>query len=350
MKTLGKRIWLLPALLAVLLFCGCTSADISGSYEQGLEALENGKADLALSCFQDAVKYGHKASQAYRGEGLVYLQWEQYEKAEECFDRALEELADTSANRAFKEDIMLYKAEACHKAGHTESARSVYSELLDGQNAGRAYLLRGELYLEKDSYEDAANDFRMALQKDSSYENYIRIYEAYSAKNRAGDGAVYLKQALDNEPANAEDYAAYGKICYYLGQTEQAKEYLSRAIEYGDGESFVRLGEICIDTGDIPGARAIYEKNIDSDYAAAAYNGLALCDMADGEYDSALEKLEAGLALQDGSMDEDLKLNRIAAYERKMDFSKAESLLDAFLKEYPNNADAQREKQFLSTR
>jgi TolA-binding protein len=47
---------------------------------------------------------------------------------------------------------------------------------------------------------------------------------------------------------------------------------------------------------------------------------------------------------------QDLLYNEIVAYEKLGQFSKAEEMMQSYLKSYPDDQDAQREQLFLQTR
>ena len=83
---------------------------------------------------------------------------------------------------------------------------------------------------------------------------------------------------------------------------------------------------------------------------ASRKNWLALCDIAEGSYDSALEHIESGLSAAGEQDRENLLYNQIVVYEKKLDFAQAKTLMAAFLEEFPDNEEAIRESQFLQSR
>ena len=105
----------------------------------------------------------------------------------------------------FRKMFLYYQAEAYLGAGQTQEAEAVYQELSEGSNPGLACCMRGQMYLEEGDTEKAAELFREAVGYDNSYDMYIRIYEAYTAVRREADGAVYLREALELVPSEAQD-------------------------------------------------------------------------------------------------------------------------------------------------
>lgn len=66
--------------------------------------------------------------------------------------------------------------------------------------------------------------------------------------------------------------------------------------------------------------------------------------------ESALAAFQAGLASEDKSCMQTLKLNEIAAYENLAQFQKAAVLMESYLASYPDDERAKREYEFLKTR
>ena len=80
------------------------------------------------------------------------------------------------------------------------------------------------------------------------------------------------------------------------------------------------------------------------------YNQLGLCEMAKGEYQKALEAFQAGMQLENSGMIQSLAFNEIVAYEHLGEFEKAYVLMGSYLNSYPDDEQARREYDFLSTR
>ena len=72
--------------------------------------------------------------------------------------------------------------------------------------------------------------------------------------------------------------------------------------------------------------------------------------MAKGEYRKALDAFQAGMQLQNVTMMQTLSFNEIVAYEYLGDYRQASILMENYLKNYPDDAQAKREYEFLSTR
>ena len=102
---------------------------------------------------------------------------------------------------------------------------------------------------------------------------------------------------------------------------------------------------------DFAHARSMYERILENEGESPLVdNGLALCYLESGDYDTALSYIEKGLESGDEEQLRELRFNEIVAYERKLDFSTARVKAEAYMQLYPTDEDGGRELQFLNTR
>ena len=117
-------------------------------------------------------------------------------------------------------------------------------------------------------------------------------------------------------------------------------------------EATLILGMVYMAQGDTSNARSFYQQYIDADGddPAKGYNGLALCDISDGDYDSALQNISQGLG--DATSDEmrDLLFNEIVVYEKKLDLSTALSKAQEYVQTFKDDDAAAKELTFLQSR
>lgn len=321
----------------------------SGAYDAGLKALEQKNYVEALAQFQVAAKEDGRGVEAYRCEGITYLEMEDYEHAVILLDKSLEEL--DYKDEAFEKDVNYYLAAAYQGGGQTDKAVEIYGRLIEQYEDAEAYFLRGKLYLEQQEEQKAASDFQKSLEKDSGYENYLNVYLVYAGKNRGADGAAYLEQAVEKTPENVTEQYQQGRIFYYLEEYDRAKEVLNKAVNEGHQDAVFLLGKIYLETNDAANARALYQNYLQKNKnSAKAYNGLALCDIAEENYQSALLNIQSGLECNDEEEQENLLFNEIVVYEKQLDFNTAKQKMSEFLSKYPDHEDAIRENNFLQSR
>ncbi len=77
---------------------------------------------------------------------------------------------------------------------------------------------------------------------------------------------------------------------------------------------------------------------------------LAAYRMEQGDMDTALSMVEAGLESGSSNVRQELLACEVAIYEEKRDFQTAKEKMEAYLAEYPEDEEAARDYTFLKTR
>lgn len=341
----GKAI-LLAALGAVCFLSAC-GGEKQKMYDAACEALEQREYKEAMAKFQEAADQDVKVPQSQRGMGIAYMKLGNYEQAISLFEKALE----GEEGKKFRKDVLSYKASAEYESGKmTEALESCEAIQEIGADASCYYLV-GRIGLELDQYDAAKSNFNAAADQDTSYSMLLQIYQAYTEKDMQADGQEYLTRALDLDPESGKDYYQRGRIYYLLEDFTKAQEALLEAAKMEYGEARLFLGKIYLEQQDSANARAMYQEYAqEGGDEARAYNGLALCDMAEGNYDGALENIAAGLSSADSDSVRELLYNEVVAYENKRDFATARSKITDYLSHYPEDENAQREAEFLQNR
>ena len=340
--------------LAVVLTGVCLSACGEGeqvSYlKQGMDAVEALEYDEALNCFASAKEAGEDEQLVYRGMGLSYMGMTQYSDAVTYLEAALHSGGGRVEDIDF--DINYYLATAYYKNGQLQDASNAYSAILALRPKEKdAFYLRGCVKLAQDDFEGAQADFNEAVALDSkNYDQMIRIYMALEEYGYKDAGLIYLQNALTENEKSISDYDM-GRICYYMGDYENARSHLSNlktATEYG---AALYLGRTYEALGDYNYASTIYAQYTENDQTKAEiYNQLGLCKMQMGEYDEALAAFQAAMNIEDNGMMQTLKFNEIVTYEYKHDYKTAATLMSSYQRSYPDDATAKREYEFLQTR
>lgn len=155
---------------------------------------------------------------------------------------------------------------------------------------------------------------------------------------------------MASESGQMDNYVI-GRIYFYLGEYQKAYLALEDAKEKGGAESYLYLGRAYEATGDYNYAANVYNSYLSKDTSnAEIYNQLGMCEMARGEYRKALDAFQAGMKLGDGALMQSLSFNEAVAYEYLGEYEQAYALLTKYLENYPDDEQAEREKEFLSTR
>lgn len=331
----------------LFLSAGCTNAN-KEAYQQANEDLENGLYEDAISGYEQVISQGEYLSEAYRGMGIAYYKMGEYLSASDAFATALNQ-EDISSG--MQRDVLLYQASSCYREGMYEMAVQSCQQALELKTDVDGLFLMGKIYLEQDSYEDAASCFDQAYELDSSYEMAIQIYQAYVDRSMEADGTAYLNRALEKNPGSGEDYYEQGKIYYYMKDYDSAKEVLTEAINRDNREAKLLLGDVYLAQQDVANARTMYQDYIDGETGMAkGYNGLALCDIEEEDYVSALDNIQKGLRAAEDEDMQGLLFNQAVIYEKQMNFQEALTRFQEYLNLYPDDETAQREYIFLQSR
>lgn len=336
-------------LLSLVFFLSACVPEDSGAYDRGLDALAAGDYETAMTEFTAAEKTDGRKAESYRGQGLVYFNKGDYKYAAKLFSKSLS--AMTYDNEEFETDVLFYRAESLMRNGQYEDAEKDYGILIEGEKKALAYALLGEDKLFMKDAAGAEECFAKAVEYEPDFDIYLLIYEAASAAGAKTKGIAYLEQALKLPCSTAEDYANYGKACFYLDDYDGAKEALNQAMDMGNHEAMLILGKVYLNEKDLDSAKNLYLRYRNSGIRLAdCNNGLAMCFAEEGDYEKALYYIGLGISSQDPAAMESLLFNEIVIYERMNDFITAKHKMADFLKNYPLDSQGRREYKFLSPR
>ncbi len=349
LKGLRKKMLCLglsAAMAAALSGCGGSGERTQGAVQMIGELDYEG----ALEQLDLAQENGENVRLVDRARGIAYMGLTDYEQAAVCFEEALAGSDGLVQNVDF--DLNFYLAAAYTKSQRYGEAEDIYDAVLALRpGAEDAYFLRGNVRLVQGNYEGAKADFDKVISMDpKNYDRLIQIYQVLDYFDHGETGREYLQTALASGDKDMDKYAS-GRIHYYLGEYQSAYLDLEEARETGGVESYLYLGKSYEATGDYNYAANVYNSYLEKNEGnAEIYNQLGLCEMARGEYRNALNAFQAGMQLQNVTMMQTLSFNEIVAYEHLGDYRQASILMENYLKNYPDDAQAKREYEFLSTR
>lgn len=304
----------------------------------------------ALELLEQAEEDGENLRLVLRSKGIAYMGMADYEQAAEAFRESLAGSNGLLQNLDF--DTNYYLAAAYTKSGLYPEAEDTYNAILDLRPGEEdVYFLRGNVRMNLGDYEGAKEDFEKAIsRKPKDYDRLIAIYEVLDYFGYREDGQAYLRAALEAGDKQMSKYYI-GRIYYYLGEYQKATLALEEARDEGGVESYLYLGRAYEATGDYNYAASVYNSYLAKyEGNAEVYNQLGLCQTYLGDYQKALTAFQAGMQLEEGGMQQTLAFNEIVAYEHLGDFKQAYVLLTEYRKNYPDDSQAKREYDFLSTR
>ncbi|MCH5259835.1 MAG: tetratricopeptide repeat protein [Lachnospiraceae bacterium] len=342
--------WVLALMLAGTVLGGCSAGEQLNNTQQGMAAIQSLEYEEALDCFKNAQNEGEDEQLLYRGMGLAYMGLTRYEDAIMYLEAALHSGGSKVEDVDF--DINYYLATAYYKNGQPQDAISAYDAILALRPREKnAYYLRGCVKLSQNDFDGAQLDFNEAVILDSrDYDQMIRIYMVLEEYGYKDAGMVYLQNALKENEKSISDYDM-GRICYYMGDYENARNYLTKLKTTTDYGAALYLGRTYEALGDYNYASSIYAGYVENDQSKAEiYNQLGLCRMKMEEYESALDAFQAAMNIEDNGMMQTLKFNEIVTYEYMREYKTAAALMSSYLKSYPDDEAAKREYEFLQTR
>ena len=349
-KYAGKVRSLLAVAAMGTLLAACGAKEEVSHMRQGMDAVEALEYEEALDFFAQALEDGEDERIVYRGMGLAYMGMTKYGDAVAYLEAALHAGGGRVDDLDF--DINYYLATAYYKNGQSQQAIDAYSAILALRPKEKdAYYLRGCVKLSGNDFDGAQADFGKAVAlDDKNYDQMIRIYTALEEYGYKEAGLVYLQNALTENEKSISDYDM-GRICYYMGDYEQARDRLSNLDSATDYGAALYLGRTYEALGDYNYASSIYAGYVENDKdKAEIYNQLGLCRMQMGEYEAARTAFQEAMKIEDNGMMQTLKFNEIVSYEYMKDYKTAAALMDSYLKSYPDDETAKREYEFLRTR
>lgn len=332
----------------ILALSGCASAQDTDPITEGFAKISGQEYEEALTLFETAAE--DRPREAMRGRGIALLGEGRYDEAVNCFEEALSMSTGILNDMDF--DLNYYLALAFYKKGNRTEAAKIYDTILSLRpEETEALYLRGVLCAENGDGEGAKEHFdRMMVLMPENYDRLISIYTVLVDNGFTEIGEGYLNDALEKDDKKLTNYER-GELCYYLADYESARTYLEKAGEEAGPETVLLLGKIYELLGDNNYAVSVFSTYLSSnDASAPILNEMGMCRIAMGDYEGALRDFRAAMELPDNGMIQTLKYNEIVSLEYLGDFDGAKSLLDAYIRSFPDDERAKREAVFLSTR
>lgn len=338
------------AFSASLFLCGCQKKADNTNIQKGMELIEQYDYQGALESFEAALLYDEDKQLLNRGLGLAYMGLGDYAAAETAF---LESVSFAGGNLGGLEyDTNYYLATAYFKQGKYKEAQEIYSAIIAMKKKETdAYYLRACSLLKQENYEEAKADFEKAFSLEPN--NLELVTDAFVEMQAAGfteEGRTYLQEFLQKKEKSIKD-GDRGIIYYYLEDYANARTYLDSFMNGSDPEMSLILGKTYEKLGDMNYATSVYQTYLESNEPdAAIYNSLGICFMNQKKYQEAQEVFKSGIDMGESAYLQNLRFNYIVANEYLGNFEQSKSLMEEYLKAYPDDANAKREYEFLQTR
>ena len=318
----------------------------------GMAMIETGDYAGATESFNLAIKADDDNRDAFRGLGLVSLSQNDLNGAITNFSK-VESLS--AKYDAVCVDSMKYMANCYFELENYTEAINVYTRLLgvmdkdDKKDKGYIYYLRGCCYIKLNDESNAALDYEQAIKLNGTdYDLCCNMYYYFKEAGYQDRAESYLKRIIQAEDADA---FLKGKIYCILEDYTQAESYLLTAYDNGNKEAAYYLAMTYEKKQDYVNAENLYKEYLSehpNDYGI--YNQYGAYLIGRGLYETALVYIETGLELAKEDEEQELLFNQAVCYEYMGDYKKAYELFSEYLVKYPNDADARKEMEFLSSR
>ncbi len=315
----------------------------------GMSQLETGDYTGARDTFLSVIEVDEDNRDGYRGLGLVYMYDENYTEAINSFGK----VEDLSAKYdVVCIDAMKYMAGCYYELGNYTEAVNVYTRILDKADKNDKcyiYYLRGCCYVMLDDESSAALDYEEAIKLNGAdYDLCCNMYYYFKEAGYTDRAESYLKRIIQAE--DADDYLK-GKIYYIIGDYAQAETYLQSAYDDGNKDAAYYLAMTYEKNMDYIRAEELYKKYLsDNSNDYGIYNQYGAYMIGRGDYENALVYIETGLELASEDEKQELLYNQAVCYEYLGDYSQARELFEAYVAKYPDDTDARKELDFLSSR
>lgn len=220
---------------------GQVKPDPETRFNLGLQHLRDGRIDMAIESFKQAIKEDPKNAYFQKGLGMAYLAKREPGKAVEAFKKALE-------INPYYADVHNDLGTALSLAGKPEEAKREFLTAFNDPTFPTPEVAArnlGQAYLDEKNYNDASSWFRTAVQRNKSYpDGHLGLADTLAAQQRFDEAALQLelanKELPDSYPvlfALAEAYFKAGRFAESRSSFEQlarrdpAGAYGRRALE-----------------------------------------------------------------------------------------------------------------------
>lgn len=320
-----KQAWLAAAIFGCsVLMAGCGTAD--KSYQKGIQAMQAGKYEDAGKYLQKAIKENGDRAEYYIAYGMYLNEQGEYDEALKQFKNAYQDTKNTIANVNNKQ-VYLGQAIAYSHLQEYEKALDACDKALELKNTEslnhRIWCSKGVVLEALGRQDEAVKAYQKAVDENKeNWQAYYRlgaIYQELGDNDAAGQAQEFLNAAY--QKGNQEATYYLGMLSVSQGDKDKGKKYLTKFVSKGSGE-----------------------------YLQTAYNTLAAMAIQEEDYSVAEEYLSKARASAKGAAAQELSRNQMILMEKQGMFGEALTIAQDYLKQYPEDKAMKREYRFLKTR
>lgn len=240
----------------------------------GQALFDTGRIDASSQVFRLAMAADPKSSHAYLGLAQTALSQGDLQASRGLLAQALQinpehgEIHGLLAevyrrlNEPERAELELERARQLPEVTPVEDP--LYAELVSEGVSSFWYRKRGQAYLARGRFEEAARDFRLALQAKPDAQAHNDLGVALQYLGRFEEAIEHHRAALVLRPAYLEALNNLGAALLELGEVEEAIASVVQAKELDPGapESYLNLGAIQARTGRLADAVATFREGL----------------------------------------------------------------------------------------
>lgn len=191
------------ALSSMILISGCATVSVEEQkkaefhYKMGISYFNEGNIQMAFVEFQKAYQIDPNNKDILNSLGLVYLQFEEFDKARDLFLKAV--FIDSSFSEAYNNLGVTYL-----RRRQWEEAIDAFKKALSNplyQTPERAFYNLGISYYRIRQYEPSINAFKDAIKRSPLFPMpYYGLALVYNKEGMYGDAAAIIARAIEIDP------------------------------------------------------------------------------------------------------------------------------------------------------
>lgn len=239
--------------------------DVDLAYVMGTAYSAMGDHEKAIECYKEATSDDWMLDRVYASIGEEYYKLRKFDMAAEYYKQAVE------LNP--QEDVTIYNYyDSCYEAGKVEEAVDYLKDFVKKEPYSyEGWYSLGCAYRDMSLYEQAVDAFEFAIAINKSFfDSYLSLSLVQDLMGRSTDAVTTLLRSLDCADDRAMVYRCVGSIYDREGNSETALAYFKKALEENpsDAETYAALAECTLHNGEAAAAVSLVNKALDLDEMA----------------------------------------------------------------------------------
>lgn len=216
----------------------------------------------ALRDYQRASEIDPENPYPYNNMGVIYENWEEFDKAYSYYKKAIEYMADSKNTIFYNNTIIILK-----KMRKFEEALRYCDEAIEKLPLEHIFHYRkAELLKVMRRYDEAINEYNIGLEFENAdkADYYDEIGDCYKSLEKYDEALKYYEKVLEIKPNHSFEYRQIGNVYRFKEEYHKAIEYFLKQLTINDSNPYTYT---CL---------VMAYKNLDDKENAEKYNKIAL--------------------------------------------------------------------------